>query len=235
MQRRTLAITFGAVALSLTACPSKKPQAVVTPSPSCAPSRNPDTGYKIEPSLACRRLEATSLRRPVHLPAISPGAACPITRRRNVRTEPGRYGVRFLPGPGPAYPLFALDFDRNGAVLERSNGPRVEGWWDMKTMWWIDPRERGEVLIRARRLDGTNPIVLNNGPPTGHELVSITTAGGTGNYSDENLLLTARDISNIINGWRNYPGATAIRTGGCYGFQVDGKTFSYTIVFKAVP
>jgi hypothetical protein len=106
----------------------------------------------------------------------------------------------------------------------------------MKTAWWIDPREPGEVLVQARRLDGTNPIVMDNGPVSGKTVVTINLGNGASDYSDENLLLTANDVAgNTINGWRNYPGATAIRTGGCYGFQIDGKSFSYSVVFKAVP
>jgi len=126
-----------------------------------------------------------------------------------------------------------MDYDRNGDVLFRSNGPKVDGWWSMKTAWWIDPKETSEVLIRARRLDTPGPIVMANGVPAGTTIESI--GGDVDGFSDGNLLLAARDTLNVINGWRNYPGATAIRTGGCYGFQVDGKTFSYTIVFKAVP
>jgi len=35
-------------------------------------------------------------------------------------------------------------------------------------------------------------------------------------------------------GWRGWPSGTAIRTPGCYAWQIDGTTFSYTVVFKAV-
>jgi len=225
-----------AAALLLTACPAGKPRVSTTPTQSCAPSRNPETGYKIEPSLECSRLAASALRRPLRLSPLAKGEGCPVTRRRQIRTDPSPYPVRLLPGPGPVYPQLVGDYDPQGAYRYRSDsGPKVAGWWVMKTLWWIDPLENDEVIIRALRLDGTTPILLGNGVPTGVDVVAITPAGGTGNYSGENLLLTARDISNIINGWRNYPGSTAIRTGGCYGFQVDGKTFSYTIVFKAVP
>jgi len=141
-----------------------------------------------------------------------------------------------FPGPGPVYPLLVGDYDRRGAFLYRTATDRPHsGWWLSKLMWWIDPRESHEVLIRAAPLDRSSPILLANGDRTGEDVVTIDEEGGPNIYSSENLLLTARDVPNIMNGWRNYPGVTAFRSGGCYSFQIDGFTFSYTIVFHAVP
>jgi len=38
------------------------------------------------------------------------------------------------------------------------------------------------------------------------------------------------------DGWANFPPADiAIKGPGCYGFQVDGTTFSYSIVVQFAP
>ena len=151
--------------------------------------------------------------------------------------EPGA-SYRVLPGPGPAYPLIAADYSHSGAIrIQSSAGQPADGWWILKTLWWIRPSEAREVLVRSRRLDGSSQLLMgveNGAAGIGRAQVDIETAGGTGTYSDETLFQSARDVLNIINGWRTYPGGTAMRDPGCYAFQVDGKSFSYTIVFKAV-
>lgn len=110
----------------------------------------------------------------------------------------------------------------------------MEGWWVLKTLWWIDPVEQGGVLIRARRLDGNGLILIGNGPPAGRHVVTINTEGGPSTYSEDSVLPDSAESSNFLDDWRNYPGATALRGPGCYGFQVDGKSFTETIVFEAV-
>jgi hypothetical protein len=37
---------------------------------------------------------------------------------------------------------------------------------------------------------------------------------------------------NSMDGWRAAPTETWLSSPGCYGWQVDGLTFSYVIVFR---
>jgi hypothetical protein len=48
------------------------------------------------------------------------------------------------------------------------------------------------------------------------------------------LQLSPDYAANYSEGWRNFPSHTRLRTPGCYGYQVDGRTFSIVIVFQAV-
>jgi hypothetical protein len=38
---------------------------------------------------------------------------------------------------------------------------------------------------------------------------------------------------NQAGGWRNFPSYTRLKDNGCYAYQVDGRDFSYSIVFRA--
>jgi len=49
--------------------------------------------------------------------------------------------------------------------------------------------------------------------------------------------LAQKDVPNVTSdGWTNYPPEyIGIRQPGCYGLQVDGTSFSYSIVVKFAP
>ena len=73
------------------------------------------------------------------------------------------------------------------------------------------------MLIRGRQLDGPHKAVMS---------------GDGGFVVDPQL--GPGDTLNGLNGWREWPGATWLRTPGCYGWQIDGTNFSHIIVFEAV-
>jgi hypothetical protein len=70
------------------------------------------------------------------------------------------------------------------------------------------------VLIRGRQLDGPHTIVMSS---------MVDPQLGPGDT-----------INGFPAGWREWPGATYLRTPGCYAWQVDGTDFSTVIVFQAV-
>jgi hypothetical protein len=163
------------------------------------------------------------LHRALHLPRLTPGAACPRSPR-HTRREPPPYGTGTLVGPGPSYPGFYATppydpSDPSSLVHYGDNGhARVEGgWYYLKVLWLISPRYRGPLLIRGRQLDGRNELRFDTGPSPPRE---IRIAGGRGELS---------------HGWKDRPSYTRFRAPGCYGYQLDGLTFSRIIVFPAAP
>ena len=79
------------------------------------------------------------------------------------------------------------------------------------------PSYRGPVLIRGRQLDGTHHVRFGLAfvPPTELRI------GSWGNAT-------------TAPGWGFRASTTRLRAPGCYGYQIDGRTFSRVIVFQAV-
>jgi hypothetical protein len=156
-----------------------------------------------------------SLARPLSLPTVEVDNTCPADR--GARYANHQFAGIVL-GHGPVRPLIVPDDDgvraalRGTLLLRRGPG----GWYHLKTLWFAMPRYQGPVLIRGRRLDGSGPVVFGESPA----LVDPQLPPGA--------------TVNGENGYREWPGATWLRSGGCFVWQVDGTRFSYTIVFKAV-
>jgi hypothetical protein len=115
-------------------------------------------------------------------------------------------------------PLIASAGDvRQGvADLDPAETP---GWREFKTLWFSVPAYQGPFVIRAERLDKQGPIRL----------------GGSGLLptSASPLVVPAGPTLNSWNGWRTVPSGTWAKSPGCYAWQVDGRTFSETIVVRA--
>ncbi|MEA2369608.1 MAG: hypothetical protein QOH12_2 [Solirubrobacteraceae bacterium] len=93
-------------------------------------------------------------------------------------------------------------------------------WGGQKVLWVAAPGYRGPVLIRGRQLNGPHAVGF----------------GGDRIPSAEMQLLATGAVSpGEPNGWREWPSYTRLRAGGCYGYQVDGASFSTVIVFRATP
>jgi hypothetical protein len=148
------------------------------------------------------------LRRPLHIPAFTAGEPCPASEPRGSLDAYG--GTRF--GPGPAYPTLGL---RDGhASLTYLLGWGYEGWDGTKVLWTV-PTYRGPYIVRGRQLDGPGELRFDQGPQWSNKLHrELRLVGPYG----------------LLN-----PAATFLRMPGCYAYQVDGRGFSYTIVFEAHP
>ena len=157
-----------------------------------------------------------SLHRPLHIPHIAPGTPCP-TSKLDPHGDLSRF--KGLNGPawgrGPAYPGLpardgkpTLEFVYPPSARSAFAGSR---WSGQKVMWILNPAYHGRILIRGRQLDGPNELRFDDGlvPPREKRVVS----GG------------------LVVGWAS---DTRIRAEGCYGYQIDGKSFSRVIVFHAV-
>jgi hypothetical protein len=147
-------------------------------------------------------------KRPLDSRTVTPGAACPVT------TQTGRVGGLPGLGPGPAYPIGTDPVISITIPPPASWGPE---WSGTKRVWLLDPSYLpGRVLVRGRQLDGSDEVHFVYGRP---------------GFTDENRMNPVRELR--LESHPDYPSLTRVRGPGCYAYQVDGRTFSYVIVFEA--
>jgi hypothetical protein len=151
-----------------------------------------------------------ALERPLHLPALGPGGRCPASALAPQITGQ-KYGVGGALGPGPVYPILG----RSGLVAYFR--PVTGSWAGEKVLWFVLPDYTGPVLIRGRRLGGTQLLRFDNGikPATEIRIAPGETVTWTGQAP----------------GSRGRPSAVRVRVPGCYGVQIDGTSFSTVVVF----
>ena len=116
------------------------------------------------PLAAARGDGWSALQRPLHLPHLAPGAACPVSHTdRSVYFD--RFGIARGIGPGPAYPIGLA----HGVLVLV---PASEGgvWAVQKVLWFVHPRYGGRVLVRGRRLDGAGLVRFGRGVVPAREL-----------------------------------------------------------------
>lgn len=97
-------------------------------------------------------------------------------------------------------------------------GPASEsGWSALKTVWLSRPSYRGPALVRGRQLGGSAVPGIGGGP------------------GSKRFVLAAGPDANGGDGYRPGIAYVWLRHAGCYGFQVDGTTFSHDIVVDVLP
>jgi len=159
----------------------------------------------------------TTLRRPLHIPRLPPGATCPATSASGTLGQRGNTDAAATAafGPGPAY--VTLESPSGSAVLTLTwptagdNQPYA-GWAGTKALWTV-PRFTGPVLIRGREIDGAGPLGFDLGASWTH------------------TVLPEIRLIGPIDSLR--PAATFVKSAGCYAYQVDTARSSYLIVFEA--
>lgn len=157
----------------------------------------------------------TSLRRPLHLPKLASGAACPVSHvYRRVRWKRlnifGGQGI----GRGPVYPSLPSAFFM-AQRDEQYGGP----WFGTKVFWYVQPSYRGPVLIRGRRLDGPERMGFNGRKVANPEL--RIKRGESVSWDGQ------------PPGSRGIPSGVRVLKAGCYGIQIDGTSFSRVVVVSA--
>jgi hypothetical protein len=105
---------------------------------------------------------------------------------------------------------------RRGEVNMATGG--TSGWHGIKTHFFSVPGYQGPFLVRAKRLDRSGPIRIGATPT--HAAPLMVPAGPTPNGSA---------------GWRELPYFTFVKDPGCYGWQIDGRTFSEIVVARVLP
>lgn len=161
------------------------------------------------------------LHRPLHIPHIPSGTACPTTAKAG--PLPSAFSGTAAFGRGPVYPGFFAGPSGPEAVVYFAYPPPATSelagsrWSGQKVPWMRSPGYHGPVLIRGRQLDGSHHLRFGLAmvPPT-------------------ELRITRWGSSKGAAGWGFLAGTTRLRAPGCYGYQIDGRTFSRVIVFRAV-
>ena len=158
--------------------------------------------------------------RPLRLPTLAPGGACPASPGRVVES-----GFGTASGEGPAY-IVGLGTD--GAI--RATGPTPDArttrsWGNEFVIFIIAPSYHGPVLVRGRQVDGSHPLLFNGGldqkdgfDPTTPTLLGQLRLVGDPAYGDP---------------WPNFPAYLRLQAPGCYAIQMDGATFSEVVIFSA--
>jgi hypothetical protein len=162
------------------------------------------------PSAAASPSPADELRRPLHLPKLKAGQNCPVSPSRVWAPTTGQR----LNGRGPAF-LVSLD---KATVRMNFSYPDGGGWYAQKTPWVISREYDGPVLVRGARLDRRGGVRFARG--YGEHLRELYWDAG----ADQSLVPDPN--------YRFLASSTLVRARGCYGFQVDGDSFSRVIVVR---
>jgi hypothetical protein len=169
--------------------------------------------------------------RPLNLPVLQPGAACPVSPL----TDASAHGPEaFLFGTGPVY----ATTPGNDTVITN---------WGTWTAWpfQVDTKKvSGLVLIRGTDLQTNQTVVFaayplhasgqaGDGIPTGKVIRTEVINGETEQVFPEVVLDTSRPYELTKKGdWPIFKAFTGYpkSAGGCIAFQVDGSDFTEVIV-----
>jgi hypothetical protein len=117
-------------------------------------------------------------------------------------------------GPGPVYPGLGYSTAVLNTVQDTQYG---SPWQGQKVFWYVAPTYRGRVLIRGKRLDGPGWLGFNGTriPKDELRIEPYDTVSWSGQPAHS----------------RGIPSAVRALSSGCYGAQIDGKSFSRVVVF----
>lgn len=174
----------------------------------------------IAPCFGAAETSWRKLHRPLHLPRVAPGAPCPVSaidpRIDWTSTHIfGRSGI----GRGPVYPGLGSSAGRLTATPDVQSG-RAAGWASGKVFWYVRPSYRGRALIRGRRLDGPGRLGFERAGRLPARELRIERGGSPASWEGQ------------PPGSRGIPSGVAVQAPGCYGVQIDGRTFSRVVVFS---
>lgn len=164
---------------------------------------------------------AALLQRPLHLPLLRNGRACPVSAGHPIPGTGGGIG----PGTGPVHPLLFNPGDpRHGVV---TLGPTdTPGWLALDVVWLSQAGYQGPLTVRVQRLNDPQPRTAY--PAAVSDPADLSTALGY-------MWLPAGAGDNTYLGYRAVPAQTWVKSAGCYAWQVDGNSFSEVIVIDARP
>ncbi len=154
------------------------------------------------------------LGRPLHLPAVARGQSCPVTAGQNARNG---YvgGLQF--GTGPVSMIIGNRGDPgHGTVILGTT--QLPGWYALENVWLSGPGYQGPFMVRGQRLDRPGAADFGGSSP---DMAAFVEPPGPD--------------ANTNGPYRTPPGSIWVQHPGCYGFQIDGLSFSETIVIDALP
>ncbi|HZT15189.1 MAG TPA: hypothetical protein VFA19_04520 [Gaiellaceae bacterium] len=168
---------------------------------------------------------AVLARRPLHVPTIASGAACPAATPNpngDLGVLTGSLSGATAWGNGPAFPVIPRVTPGPTTQAEVPfifpPPPGLGQWAQQKVLWVTKPTFRGRVLIRGQQLDGPNDVRFD----LWH-----------GGFDPATFLHPAKQLK--IQGGGGHPATTRVAEPGCYAWQLDTRTSSQILVFQAVP
>jgi hypothetical protein len=188
-------------------------------STAASPLRQP-TGYKnwcegMRGVKCARGGVPRSLWRPLSLPAIGPDGGCPAD------TPEKRFqSTNAVIGRGPAY----LNVGNSGNTLRIYDPAPLRfqtaaaGWGVGVLKVALAPTFRGPYVLRGGRIDAPG-------------LIGFSGPAGVRPYSALQIPPRPKPRAGMDVVWSG--GYAFLTEPGCYAIQIDGATFSYTIVFRA--
>jgi hypothetical protein len=160
-------------------------------------------------------------QRPLQLPALPPDGVCPTSQGR----------VQAL--PAPAYPSSINVLGRGPVFLEAADTtdvatpsgmahvlPQQNGMYRIKGPWISRPEYPGPILVRGRKLDGSDKVRCEYSPH--------------GYQSQEAMRLDVSNNNGTNYGWSFWPSGIVFSSLGCYGLQIDGLNFTDVIILKVI-
>jgi hypothetical protein len=191
------------------------------------PATQRASNAQIQAAAANDSLWAALNQRPLRLSRLDPGSPCPVMPGHRFSQA---YGVGLGMEGGAIYALAPGAAD--GTLRYTHAGAFAGGggdWGGQVVLWAINLDFGGPVLVRGRQLDGHNELRFNGG---------LDEPEAIGNPALAPPILYLRLLpSNNGDGlpWGTVLAYTRVRAPGCYAYQVDGRSFSYIIIFQAVP
>jgi hypothetical protein len=162
--------------------------------------------------------------RPLHLPVVAKGAACPVTPVSQMLVQ-----LRSVKGIGNSTVFVATqNMDANGVLEAVRSGFFHYGstYQGVLVTWYLRLPGIQPVFIRGAQLDGAKILRFDGGieqPNFANNLLG-------GNTLPQLLLTSTPDHGTPVAAWTSI---TRIPVSGCYAYQVDTPNSSTVLVFKA--
>ncbi|MGH3509658.1 MAG: hypothetical protein ACRDPI_05435 [Nocardioidaceae bacterium] len=219
-----VAVVVAAVAIPLALSGGEGPASI---GPASSPSTSPSVSTVTDCSaMSCDPAHVASvIRKPLRLPRLASGAACPSGSEPTPRFPAGAgFSAPFRAlGTGPLY----IGSPHEGGVI-RLQGPK-NGWWSQKVIWVLGSLYPGPVLLRGGRVDGPGKLRFDRYLGAAHY-----GRGDHGRYPQ--LLYVGSGLPVPAHGvLTSYPADFFVTAPGCYAIQVDGVGFSRLLYFEASP
>jgi hypothetical protein len=198
--------------------------------PGGPPHKARASGLALEEPPEGGHLFARLRERPLRLQMLPPRTQCPYSgaiHLQGIPTEaalgPG-VGLRRLEA-GPIY----VALPAIPRVLDLFP-PEMGGWRSATVLVISRPTYKGPVLVRGRQLVGEGDIGFQQASQAERELRLPP-----GPWHERRGPLRVWDrIAHPRPGWRVAVAHLLMRTGGCYGLQLDGRSFSHEIRFDTI-
>lgn len=150
--------------------------------------------------------------RPLRLPTLAPGSACPVTPSHLIDADTGDAA-----GDGPVY----LVDDWQAILFPFARTANPPEWAAQDALFLITPGVEGAVLVHGHQLDGPNEVRFGKGDTPDVELAFNAPAKA--------------HPGDLSNPWTEAFETPRLRVAGCYAVQVESEAASSVIVFRAEP